>query len=297
MKSNRNVLALVVILGVVVLACNLPAAGAGTPPATEPPTEISAEDLAATYVAQTATAKAAESPAATQEPGDEKVTVSVSLATNCRTGPDAGYQLLMTVQPGSTFDVVGKYTPKTYWIINMPTGGTCWLWGQYASVTGDTSKLPEIAAPAPPPVAQSSDSNSNQSDNTNDSNNSNDSSDNDNSTVPLIPLVPIQIFVIPNAPTNVDISRSCVTLTKPGDLFPSFKQTTTFTWTDASTNETGFNIFKDGTKVASLSPNTQKYIDEFVVLLAQSPTVSYGVQAFTDTGVSSTVSASVSYCK
>ena len=95
----------------------------------------------------------------------------------------------------------------------------------------------------------------------------------------------------------MDISRTCQDLTKQGDLFPTFKQTTTFTWTDASNNETGFNIYKDGTKVATLAANTQKYIDEFVVMLVQSPTVAYGVQSITSTGSSAIVNASVLYCK
>lgn len=132
MKTNWKVLSPVFILRLVMLACNLPAAGAGVESenATEPPTELSAEDLAATYVAQTATAKAAnqpEVPPATPTSTPDKLIVSVSIAANCRTGSDQAYQLWMVVQPGSTFDVAGKYSPNGYWIINMPTGGTCWL--------------------------------------------------------------------------------------------------------------------------------------------------------------------------
>lgn len=301
MKPNGKALFLIIVLGVITLACNLPTAVSTEAPvqATEPPAQLSPEDIAATYVAQTATAQSASSsgsPSPTSTP--DSVTATVSVATNCRTGPDVNYSLLMVVQPGSTMQVVGKYTPKTYWIINMPTGGTCWLWGQYASISGNPAPLPEIAAPPPPVVVQSSDNNSNSSNNSDNSGDSNSDSSNDNSSVVIVPVVPIGPFLLlPAAPTNLDISRTCVTLTKPGDLFPSFQQTTTFTWTDASSNETGFNVFKDGVLLATVSANAQQYIDKFTVLLPQSSTASYGVQAVGQNGNSSTKSISVQYCK
>ncbi len=277
----------------ILLACNLPAAATEAPqPATEAPVqEISPEDIALTIVAQTAQASVVEVPSVT--PTAASVTVTVNTATNCRTGPDTVYSLLMVVQPGSTMTVIGKYL-TSYWIINMPGGGTCWLWNQYATTVGDTSTLPEMVAPPPPAVVQSSDnSNSNDSGNSNDSDSSD--SDNSNSGLVLVPVVPL--ILAPAAPTNLDISRTCVTLTKPGDLFPSFQQTTTFTWTDASTSETGFNVFKDGVLLATVSANSQQYIDKFTVLLPQSPSATYGVQAVGPSKNSATKEISVQFCK
>jgi len=280
----------------ILLACNLPATATEAPQqATEAPVqEISPEDIALTIVAQTAQAASQETPSVT--PTSSSVTVTVSTATNCRTGPDTVYPITMVVQPGSTMTVVGKYS-SNYWIINMPTGGTCWLWGQYATTIGDTSVLPEMAAPPPPAVAQSS-NNSNSNSNSNDSNDSNSNSsdsDNSNSGLVLVPVVPI--ILVPAAPTNLDITRQCVTLTKPGDLFPSFQQTTTFTWTDASSTETGFNVYMDGSLLATVSANTQQYIHKFTVLLPPAATASYGVQAVGASGNSAIKEASVQYCK
>lgn len=148
------------------------------------------------------------------------------------------------------------------------------------------------------PNSNNNSNNSNNSDNSNDSDSNSNNPGNSNSNPPLIPIIPIgPLILVPKDPTNVDISRTCADLTKPGDLFQTFKQTTTFTWTDASNNETGFNIFKDGQKVAALAANTQKYIDEFTVLLPKIPTVTYGMQAFTNSGTSNVVTATVSYCK
>ncbi len=79
-------------------------------------------------------------------------TVSVSGNTNCRTGPGSVYDLVGVLLVGKTAQVVGRDAYGQYWIINNPNipGGTCWLWGQYATVTGDTSALPVIAAPPTP---------------------------------------------------------------------------------------------------------------------------------------------------
>jgi hypothetical protein len=45
---------------------------------------------------------------------------------------------------GETATVVGRNAAGTYWIIQTPgrTNETCWLWGQYATLTGDTNALP-----------------------------------------------------------------------------------------------------------------------------------------------------------
>ena len=45
-----------------------------------------------------------------------------------------------------------------YWIVNNPDRpGECWLWGQYASVSGDTSSLPvRTPPPTPTPLAPGS---------------------------------------------------------------------------------------------------------------------------------------------
>lgn len=274
MKRNQPILLSVIILAIAALACNMPTASQKAEATEEPTDAISTEAPEATQT---------EVP--TEEVSD-KVVVSVSTATNCRTGPDVAYQLLMTVQPGSSFDVVGKYSPKQYWIINMPTGGTCWLWGQYAIVDGDVSVLPEITPPPAPVAVQPSNSdNSNQSNNSNANNNNDDEED----SQPSAPA--------PAAPANTDITRQCTTLTQPGDLFPSFKMVVQFTWNDASDNETGFNIYKDGSFFTTLPANTQKFSETFTVLLAQTPSVTYGVQSVNANGSSALVTGTVSYCK
>jgi len=82
-------------------------------------------------------------------------TVSVSFATNCRSGPTTAYNLIGVLYPGQTAQVVGRSLYTDTMIIKMPTNPavTCWLWAKNAKVVGDISKLPLIAVPPSPTPA------------------------------------------------------------------------------------------------------------------------------------------------
>lgn len=83
------------------------------------------------------------------------VQVSVSVPTNCRVGPGVAYARVSALRVGEVAEVVARHATGDYWIIRTPgtTNQTCWLWGQYATVTGDTSALPIFTPPAPPATA------------------------------------------------------------------------------------------------------------------------------------------------
>jgi len=144
MHSRRVFIAVSTLL-IAVLACTVGQAGPNQ------------DDLPATITAQALTLQApSATPAPPTETGTPPATttptvpqVSVSSATNCRTGPSIAYTLLFTMQPGLVAEVVGKHTPSGYWIIKYPNG-QCWLWGQYASVSGNLSALPEYPQPPTP---------------------------------------------------------------------------------------------------------------------------------------------------
>jgi hypothetical protein len=76
--------------------------------------------------------------------------VSVTTGTNCRTGPGRVYDLVGGAEAGVRFTLIGKSTPTSYWIIQLPDGRACWLWGQYAVVEGNVNSLPEYPIPATP---------------------------------------------------------------------------------------------------------------------------------------------------
>ncbi len=77
--------------------------------------------------------------------------VSVSVDTNCRKGPGTLYDYIGALLVGETGTVLGKSSDGLYWIIQNPDApGTCWLWGNYASIVGDTTMLPVYTPPPTP---------------------------------------------------------------------------------------------------------------------------------------------------
>jgi hypothetical protein len=76
----------------------------------------------------------------------------VSVETNCRSGPGTAYGALGALLVGQSAEVVGRSASSDSWIIKLPSNPaiTCWLWGQYATVTGNTGNLPIITPPPTP---------------------------------------------------------------------------------------------------------------------------------------------------
>ncbi len=148
MSSKRIPFALSAVL-IAVLACT---AGQGDQVTLDLPGTITAQAL--TLQAPSATPgppTGTPPPAFTNTPTVPEV--RVSSATNCRTGPNVNYDLLWTMQPGQVAEVIGKHTPSGYWIIKYPSG-QCWLWGQYATVSGNVFPLPEYPQPPTPTASK-----------------------------------------------------------------------------------------------------------------------------------------------
>ena len=80
-------------------------------------------------------------------------TVTVSAITNCRSGPSRLFDLVAILQAGDSTQVVARTTAPSYLLVRTPgtTSGVCWLWDEYATVTGDLSTLP-AATPPPTPT-------------------------------------------------------------------------------------------------------------------------------------------------
>ncbi len=155
MKKNKALLFLFSVLISAALACNFP---------TVTPTPTLDVDATLTSFAFTQevgstpataaivfTSTSILTPTVTSTLPPSVPTVSVSVDTNCRTGPGVNYDLLTGLFVGETAEVVGKYTSVTpnYWVIKKGSA-TCWLWGQYATVQGNTGNLPEMTPPPSP---------------------------------------------------------------------------------------------------------------------------------------------------
>ena len=171
MKKNKGVIFLFSVLIVVAFACNLPSSQPAVAPS---PTDGGGDggvDVDATLTSFALTQEAlGQNPPPVQPESTATITmtttiiptgtpsipmVSVSLGTNCRTGPGIVYDYLTALLVGEKAEVVGKYTSVTpnYWVIKKGSY-TCWLWGKYATVEGNISSLPEmVPPPSPTPTA------------------------------------------------------------------------------------------------------------------------------------------------
>ncbi len=166
-KRNFKSLIALVLLTLFLQACNIPLLQQS---------KISVEDQAKTIVVQTLTAQGnggndiqptteeAPLPSFTLTPTEisiststltptlDHATVTVSVDTNCRTGPGKIYDRVGGLLVGETAEVVGKSSEGNYWIIENPdAAGICWLWGYYATVVGSTKHL-AIHTPPPTPT-------------------------------------------------------------------------------------------------------------------------------------------------
>ena len=82
-------------------------------------------------------------------------TIIVSLDTNCRSGPGKVYDMIGALMVGETTEILARGSVPNYWVVDNPDypGHECWLWGKYATVSGDTRHLPiRSAAPTPTPA-------------------------------------------------------------------------------------------------------------------------------------------------
>jgi hypothetical protein len=79
--------------------------------------------------------------------------ISVSVATNCRVGPGRAYDRVGALLVGEMTEVIGRNLAGNYWYVVNPDvrDGFCWLWGEYATLTGNTQALP-IFTPPPTPT-------------------------------------------------------------------------------------------------------------------------------------------------
>lgn len=90
----------------------------------------------------------------TMTPTPEQALVSVSIDTNCRSGPGTIYDYVGALLVDEQAEVVGRSEDGGYWIIKNPDrDGECWLWDQYATVQGDTAMLPSYTQPPTPTPA------------------------------------------------------------------------------------------------------------------------------------------------
>lgn len=253
MYRRKSTLVLSILLIVALSACNLPE---GSSDATATP------DLALTLTAlassggqptasaplETATPQFTATPGPTETPSIPQVTVSTD--TNCRTGPGVVYDNIGALFVGQVGTVVGKNSQTGYWIINNPgKTGTCWLYPQYATVTGNTANLQEYSIPpTPTPTATST------------------------PTQTPTPSAPAPV----NNPTINN--KNCL-----AGVPPLYTYLGNLNWEDKSNNEDGFNIYFNGALFATVPANSTVYALPGLPFAAGTP-VKWGVEAYNAAG-------------
>ncbi len=188
--------------------------GGGQPPAVQDPAQQVVIVVTATPAGGAAASTEQVQPAQVLPPAAGAVTVTVTTATNCRSGPGQNFKIIYGMPVGQVAKVVAKNTYSGYWIIEIPgqTGQTCWLWGQYAVINGDTATLKEVVTPTSPAPTRTN--------------------------TPTATVTVTSGPAFPNAPLGLTGNISCV----PG---PGPSQTTVngnMSWADNSNNEILFSV-------------------------------------------------------
>jgi len=79
--------------------------------------------------------------------------ISVSVPTNCRSGPGKAYPMEGALLVDEVADVLGNDPTGNYWYIPNPDspGDYCWVWGEYATISGYQGSVP-LYTPPPTPL-------------------------------------------------------------------------------------------------------------------------------------------------
>lgn len=182
MVAKRSLFITVVFILVLTLtACNLPS---GAPLAGTPDIEgtvaakVALEQIAQTMVAQTLSASnpveleststntiqappeftftPTLTPTITQTLTPEGVFLTVSQDTYCRFGgPYSSFKVITTVRSGQKVEVISRNPENDSYFVKNPyeAGSTCWLYGKYATLTGNSGALPvSTMHPTPTPT-------------------------------------------------------------------------------------------------------------------------------------------------
>lgn len=227
MSQKGSTLILTIVLVFALSACNLPEGDSPSSETATPDfgltlTALAQQPVTDTVVANTPLPDVTSTPEFTPTPSVPQVTVSVN--TNCRTGPSVQYDNIGSLLVGQVGIVVGKNSQTGYWIINNPgKTGTCWLYPQYATVSGNTAGLQEYSIPPTPTP----------------------------SSTPTSTATPT--LSIPAPVNNPTMAMVCI----PVGL--NFNHTGVLSWEDKSSNEDGFNIYTNGALLASVPANSTSY--------------------------------------
>lgn len=148
----KKIFGILLVAGVVLSSCNLPASGAPDPQiATFAALTVQAainESVGTQQPQSLASPTNGNSGSATATPTYSKPFVSVSDVTNCRTGPGVDYERVTQLLPATSVEIIGFFPPN-YWIVST-SDGECWVSGEFTTPVGSYTTVPTVTAPPTP---------------------------------------------------------------------------------------------------------------------------------------------------
>jgi len=157
---NKNIIVSIIVLLAGMLACVVPAGSPPTPVVVTQvvvvPNEQQQQVQASPTLPLPTVPPPTDSPAATATlantaPPPSTATLSGPVATfiknaNCRAGPGTQYNEVAAFYEGETVQIVGRNKDfnNTWWYVEIPSGGKCWVSLTTAQATGDFDAIPTV---------------------------------------------------------------------------------------------------------------------------------------------------------
>lgn len=188
--------------------------------------------------------------------------LTVSAPTHCRTGSGISYALVYTLLPGTIAAIVEADPTRNYYLITVPgsPGTTCWLWGYYAQLTGESGSVPLAPSPAPASLSYSLSE-------------------------------PKHVSATCSSEPYADDGDDEV-----NDLDDASTWTVTVSWMNTEPNQTAVRVYRYNRRIATLGPGARSYTDTFVHYDYYHG-AQYGVQAVGYNTVSSIVWTYMNSCR
>jgi hypothetical protein len=155
MKHRMIIAVFIIPILLLTSACNLPLA---VPQTGMPPSDkLNPLVAPASTATDTATPPPSPSPSLTLTPTPARPVLWVATDTNCRSSPGKVYDWVGGLQVGEKAEIFARDPRNEYFYISNPDniGTFCWVWGFYATPSGDTGGLPVFTpppTPTPPPT-------------------------------------------------------------------------------------------------------------------------------------------------
>lgn len=159
---NRNVTLSMVVLLAGMLACAVPPGMTPTPVVVTQVVVIPNEQVQVSPTLPIPTVPMPTLPLATDTSVSTETPISTATITptatmsgptitfikdaNCRNGPGTKYDVVTSYFKGQTLQIVGRNSNfnNTWWYVNMPTGGKCWVSFATGQANGDFDDIPIV---------------------------------------------------------------------------------------------------------------------------------------------------------